>query len=152
LENIFSRIDFAFCSVALLLFGVVLVVAFTNPVTVQQDVSPQRCMLSPNFSPLAQGGAFDGQAREAPVNFCDCSLLKCKCTNNTYVFDAGNVAFNSSAFFGTSIVIHGNLLVTSFIGFSSDVTIFGSLQLDAPVAIDGSLTVYGSISGEKIKN
>jgi hypothetical protein len=151
--NLFPVFDLVLMGIGLLLFGVVLVVAFTNPIL---NVSEAR------VQPVDLRHDVGGLSEDASPTLSSYASLFCRCPVSFNSSRGCSVASGGSSLeftsdvilnvpgvtFGCPVTIQGTLLASSSAVFQHDLTVSGSITLDASIIVGGTLTSSsGSISG-----
>ena len=151
--RVFTAIDFFFLFAGLVLFGVVLVVAFTNPIFNEPQTTVQRVELRNNIQTMAPRFGQIQSPLTDPLH-CKCpfeyeTTRGCGVVNGEIVFKEGVVFDLRNSVFGCNVtVLNGDLIVTESTMFSRHVKVMsGNAIIDAAIVMNGSLEVSGNVSG-----
>ena len=150
--RVFTVIDFFFLFSGLVLFGVVLIVAYTNPIFFQPQTTVQRIELGNDVNSIAV--RFTAHQGEKDSNICKCPYEyeggRCAVENNELVFEGDTEFDRRSSVFSCNVTVrNGKAVFSETTMFSRDVTVVsGDVVINAGVVIEGTLTVgSGNVSG-----
>lgn len=147
-DRVFSVADLGIFATGLILFGTVLIVAFTSPIVTGDQVA----ILTLSHDPLDRSARnVDSYPGVSVRPLCSCVSLPspCSCVGATAVLAASEVIVSNRSIAHADLLVQGSLLVSARLVVGGSLTVLGPVRLDqAPVLVAGTLTVRGgSLSG-----
>ena len=149
--RIFTIIDFFFLFAGLILFGVVLIVAYTNPLFNEPQTLFQRAELKNNIDNMARSFKRSGQLSDPSV--CKCPFeyesTNCVAGNGVIAFAGDTVLKERNVVFSCNVTVTGSLQIEEQTGFQRSLSVNGLLRIGAAILVEGSVSVTnGNVMGE----
>lgn len=138
--------DIVLFSVGLMLFGALLVVAFTDPI----EQTARGGLVSLTWTPdeaVTRGGQGPVSLTGRPA-LCNCEGRECACVGGEAVYSSATT-FRSTTQHATSVVVTGDCVVDAPVLIAGSLRVVGGslTVLRGPLAIMGTLHVDGSLGG-----